>query len=142
LTWIKQSGNIAIGWGLIGDIRAQGFGSSADISQAIKEHYPGLKNSGNGGPSLWNLFSEAQKGDLVILSADKSHVQVVGIESDHFWTEHKPHVSEDYQHQRRVKMRYLAAEKLWHKIGGLIPGQSRYLALACCARNLEPDDVY
>ncbi len=57
LRWSLRNGRIAIGWGAIGDIQAQGSQSPEEIRDAIQHFYSELSNSSNGGSSLWNFYS-------------------------------------------------------------------------------------
>lgn len=141
LLWARQNGRIAIGWGAIGDIRRQGYRSDKEISAAIQREYPQLNNAALGGPSLWQFYAEVQKGDLVILSADKPRVLVVEVDlenGDYEWTDEIQGPSEEYYHQRRVLMRRdQDANDLWDRAGGAMPGQNPYLTLIRCALPLD-----
>ena len=67
--WTNKTGRIAIGWGKVGTIR--NFNSAHDITLAIKERYPVLRNAGLGGVCLYDFCHRMQPGDLVILSTGK-----------------------------------------------------------------------
>lgn len=61
LRWTRREERIAIGWGDIGDIRAQGYQSVEDIGEAIKNSYPKAENSGQGSRNLWDFYSTMQR---------------------------------------------------------------------------------
>ena len=145
LLWSRQNGRIAIGWGAIGNIRAQGYGSAEDITAAIRNEYPESHNAHSGGSSLWDFYASMQTDDLVILSASKPRVLVVEVEGDYEWKEQRPTLnnttlSGDYQHQRRVLIRRdLSPEDLWHAAGGA-PGHNVHCTLIRCERSLIEGD--
>lgn len=140
LAWSILNNRIAIGWGNLGDLSLQQLQSPAEISGLIRYYYPGLRNSGTGGKSLWNFYSVMQKGDLVILSVGRRAlaVEVVG---DYEFSDapvlNGVELSGDYCHQRQVKPSGWDVEKLWHIAGAKITeGQSRYQALVRCEKSL------
>ena len=147
LLWSRQNGRIAIGWGAIGNIGAQGYNSADDITAAIRRHYPGSSNPHLGGSSLWDFYAGVQKGDLVILSASKPRELVVEVEveveGDYQWSEQRPTLNStpiggDYQHQRGVLIRRdLSPEDLWLAAGGQAPGQNPHCTLVRCARSVN-----
>jgi predicted Mrr-cat superfamily restriction endonuclease len=141
LSWSRQNGRIAIGWGGVGDIRTRSYRSAEDIAAAIRTTYPNLQNSGSGGRGLWSLFAEMEKGDFVILSASRPREMVVEVEGDYEWDEQSP-LDGDYQHQRRVLIRRdLSPEDIWNTAGGAAPGQNVHQTLIRCGRTLTGDDL-
>ncbi len=142
LFWSRQNGRIAIGWGGIGNIRTQGYRSAEDIAGAIRRTYPNLQNSGSGGRSLWSLYAEMQEGDFVILSASKPRELVVEVEGDYEWMDGLPVPMEEYQHQRRARIRRdMNPEDLWNTAEGAAPGQNVHQTLIRCERTLTEDDL-
>ena len=140
LFWNTQNSRIAIGWGAIGDIRDEGYKSANDITSAIKTAYPNLDNSHLGGASLWDFYEEIQRGDLVILSANKPRVLVVEVDGDYEWADESPFEG-DYQHQRSVIIRRdLSPEEVWKKAGGAAR-QNVHQTLIECERPLTEDDL-
>lgn len=144
LAWTKKHNHIAIGWGQVGDLSEKNFGSKEEISTAIKSIYPELGNVGDGGPSLWRLFSEVQVGDLMILSGDVAREFVVEVMGPYEWRSDVP-VPEsegDYNHQRLVRKRYLNPDKLWSLAGAkVLTGHSPRGTLVRLAREVCNEDM-
>ena len=89
---------------------------------------------------MWDFYAEMQKGDLVILSANKPRVLVVEVEGDYEWTDESPFEG-DYQHQRGVVIgRDLSPEDIWKKAGGAAR-QNVHQTLIRCERTLTEDDL-
>ncbi len=129
--WTRQNERIAIGWGGIGALT--NFRSVEEIKAAIKAQprYHEYPNAASTGPSLWDFYTEMQKGDLVILSTGKREL-VVEVVGDYQWCQ-TPDFEGNYWHQRRVKLTTLNPEKVWHEAGASFPiGQSRYRTLLRC----------
>ena len=139
ITWSQRNGRIAIGWGLVGDLRQQSFASAAEISAAIRRKYPMHTNSGLGGPSLWNFYAEIQQRDLVILSSGRRRELVLEVQGDYEWTE--PSDPKEYPHQRRARVRRLDPDHLW-RMAGLGPalGQNSRWTLFRCANPVSAQD--
>lgn len=135
LAWIRETGRIAIGWGNIGDIGENLYNSAASIGVAIRQHYPQLRNSGDGGPSLWNFYDEIKTGDLVILSTDKPRVKVVRVQGKYQYLTAPTLMEGDYNHQRRVELTEFDPEKLWRAAGAICAvGDNSRRTLMKCAR--------
>lgn len=131
LEWMGSHNVIAIGWSDTGDLSELEPNDSADIGRRIREVYPDLGNSAQGGPSLWNLYREMQIGDLVIVAADETRcvMEVVG---DYFYADRSEQVI-GYQHQRGAMLTSLNADKLWDDVGrGVEKGQNHRWTLAKC----------
>ncbi len=145
LEWIRSAKRIAIGWGKIGDLDLISPRSSQDISNAVDRHYPTLKNASNGGRSLWNLYHEMQKGDLVIVSGSKkSRELVVEIAGDYEYSDEALTVngetlSAEYYFHRPVLISDLNPDTLWAEAGGIPAGQSVYQTLIPCAKPLSDE---
>ncbi len=141
--WMRNSKRIAIGWGKIGDLNEMSPRSAADISAAIDRHYPGERTASNGGKSLWILYHEMQKGDLVIVSGSKKARElVVQIDGGYEYSAEAPVVngvvlSGDYYFQRPVLLTDWDPEKLWSLAGRAADGQSVYQTLISCAKPLS-----
>ena len=126
--------------GAIGDIRDEGYESADDITEEIKTAYLDLDNSHLGGPSLWDFYEKSKKGDLVILSAEKSFVLVVEVDGDYEWTEESA-LEGDYQHQRHVIIRRdLNPQEIWDK-AGKAARQNVHQTLIECERTPTEDDL-
>lgn len=148
LAWTKQNGRIALGWGVIGDLREQGFGSADDIRDAIRQAYRDgrhpTQNSGNGGPSLWDFYRTMQPDDLVILSAKLARELVVQVEGPYEWREDVPlpEIYKHYNYQRRVRIACLDPEAVWRAGGGgYVAGASVYRTLIRLARPIGEHDL-
>jgi predicted Mrr-cat superfamily restriction endonuclease len=131
LDWTRKNERIAIGWGDIGSLTS--YRSVEEVKTAIKaqSRYHQYPNAALMGPSLWDLYTEMQKGDLVILSTGKRE-QVVEVVSAYEWCQN-PDFEGNYWHQRRVKLTTRNPEKVWHEAGASFPvGQSRYRTLLRC----------
>ena len=141
LAWTCQNGRIAIGWGKIGDLRHQVFNSSKEVGVIIRRYYPELNNSGLGGISLWNFYSQMQKGDLVILSSSRPRELVVEVQGEYKYSTipkvNGVELSGHYQHQRRVQVSEWNPEELWHLAGARpATGQNIRQTLIKCERPL------
>jgi len=139
LHWAKNTGRLAVGWGLIGNIKENRYFSPQDISAAIKKYYPELKNAGHGGASLYHFCYNVQPGDLVILSTGQKRSLVMEVEGGYEFNSasKKPPIG-DYHHQRKASVMPIDADKLWQVAGGApIAGHNiRWTFLKC----LKPID--
>ncbi len=130
---VKESHQVTIGWGLIGDVR-QLLPEYERIREVIAEKYPDsvASNHRNGAASLFDFAYNVDDGDLVIV---KHHnwrksfvVQIVG---DYGWLSPESAFG-DYQNYRAVKiLPTVDAEMLWRELGGEAAVQgSPYAAIA------------
>lgn len=143
IQWSRRHERIAIGWDDIGDIEQQGYQSAAEIGAAIRTAYPGISNSGLGGPSLWNFYAEVQRGDLVILSSGKGRVAVFEVEGEYEYvlSNDPPHWY-PYRHQRRARVRSIDPERLWRAAGARpAPGQNTRWTLFRCDKPVPEADL-
>lgn len=143
LTWVRKNERIAIGWGLIGDIRQ--YKSKDEIRAAIKKHYPvpPYKNNAHwGAPSLWDLCHTVKQGDLIILSGATPRTLVVQVVGDYEYKEDAPLIGGttdgEYRYQRAIKVTAYDPEKIWAAVGAA-PGKSRYQTLIQCAQSIDVD---
>ena len=148
LSWTKQHGRIAIGWGTIGDLEEQDFQSADDIKDAIRQAFREgrhtTQNSGNGGPSLWDFWRTMQPGDLVILTGSRPREVVAQVEGPYEWRQDVPlpEVYKHYNYQRRVRITRLDPEAVWRAGGGgYVPGASVYRTLIRLARPIGENDL-
>jgi len=131
LAWMENHNIIAIGWSDIGDLDELRPSDSADIGRRIREVYPDLDNSAQGGPSLWNLYQEMQIGDLVIVAADGTR-SVMEVAGDYFFADQSDR-GIGYRHQRAAVLTTLNADRLWEEIGRDVEkGQNLRWTLAKC----------
>lgn len=114
--WTRKHERIAVGFGEIGDLRRLKFSSANDLKAVIKEQYPQWRSVSSGSRSLWNLFHEMQRDDLVLLSARKARVAVVRVLDDYVFDDGN-RSTDDYFHQRRVEFTNLDPEKVWRDAG-------------------------
>ena len=116
--WFEQTRRIAVGWGLIGDLRAARYGSAAEISDAIRDVYPTLKNSGSGGVCLYDFCFRMGLGDLVIVNANGRRVLVMEVQGDYcFKPKLEPPPIVHYQHQRKATRLPIDPDELWREAG-------------------------
>lgn len=142
ITWVREHGRIAIGGGLIGDIRERGYGSAQEIKAALKIAYPGIQNAGSGCQFLWNIARVMQPGDLVILTGSRPRELVVEVAGPYEWRSELPPLSKDANHQRRVRVSGLDPEAVWRAAGGApAAGQSIRWTLFQVARALGEHDL-
>ena len=140
--WSRQNERIAVGWGRIGDIRQQGYRSAKEIGAAIRREYPGLPNSGLGGPSLWNLYNDVGLGDLVILGYKGKRLAVFEVQGEYEYQPTDPSYWYPYPHQRHARLRSLDPEQLWRAAeAGPGKGQSSRWTLFRCAQPVEEADL-
>ena len=103
----KEQACIAIGWGLIGDLsRRSDLVQPSDIGRVIREikSYRRLRNSHDGGPSLWNLLVEMDVGDLVILGTWGQRVSVLEIKGEYHYSKRFDRLLEGhYRHLRAAR---------------------------------------
>ncbi len=122
LAWSREHNRIALGWGGIGHVRAQGLDSPDAIANAIRRTYPGLPNAHNGGRALYDFVYTLREGDLVVLRSKKNEA-VVRIAGDY----RLAHAGEsmhsgNYHHQRPVTFENLDPNAFWSAHGGLARG--------------------
>jgi hypothetical protein len=146
LRWSLNNGRIAIGWGQVGELSIHKFGSETEIVDAILHQYQSgdhpLNNSKSGGFSLWNLLAKMKNGDLVILRG-ASLSRVVQITGDYFFDAlNTPIAGDFYNHQRRVEVTTLDADKIWQRAGRMAKdGGSIYRTLIRCENRLSPTEL-
>lgn len=142
ITWSRQNERIAVGWGRVGDLRQQVYRSAAEIGAAIRREYPGLPNSGLGGPSLWSFYAEMKPGELVILGYKGRRAAVFEVQGGYEYNPTDPSCWYPYPHQRRARVRNLDAEQLWHTAGArAAAGQSSRWTLFRCAEPVSDADL-
>ena len=139
LSWTRKTGRLAIGWGRIGGIRAQGYTSPRDISLAVNEFYPGIGNAGSGGVCLHNFYFRMRPGDLVILSTGGRRALVMKVEGNYEYklTPEEPPIG-DYQHQRMASILPIDPDVLWRCAGGApTAGNSIRWTLIECLKQID-----
>lgn len=138
LRWAVERGRLAVGWGLIGDIRQHGFGSAEEIASAIRDQYPDLDNAHLGGPSLYHFCYGVRSRDLVILSTGRRRARVVEVTGAYRYDhENDDELIDDYQHQRTAVATPIDADVLWRTAGGLAEGHNIRWTFVGCARSID-----
>lgn len=132
---MKYTNRLAIGWSEIGKLND--FKSQNDISNAIRKHYPNLKNSQTGGPSLWNFYKEVQIGDLVIVNVNGKKDSVFEIIDDYEYVTEKQSLL-GYQHQRKAVLRDINAKQLWK---GVVNGENQRWTFVKCIKTEETENI-
>lgn len=108
---MKENGRIAIGWSDLGDLTLLDPQSSKDISSRIKEIRPDVSNAMMAGPSLWNLYSEVEIGDQVIVTAKGRRECVFEVTGDYIFDRKNSILG--YSHQRSAALTDIDPQKLW-----------------------------
>ncbi|MDF4026298.1 hypothetical protein P3W24_15095 [Luteibacter sp. PPL201] len=136
LEWMEIHNVIAIGWSETGDLSDLVPEDSADIGRRIRDVYPDLENSAQGGPSLWNLYHEMQIGDLVIVAANGTR-RVMEVVGDYFFADQNSQLI-GYQHQRAAMLTAMDADELWDDVGRDVEkGQNQRWTLAKCRSSAD-----
>ncbi len=132
--WSRRQGVIAIGWGGTNDLSKQRFSSEAELKRLVIETHlcSSISNCVNGGCSLWRLYTEMKKGDLVIVSASGRRALTMRVNGDYYFA--GGDASHSYEHRRRAKVVQVDPNWLWNFSGGLAPGENIRRALVRCAR--------
>ncbi len=136
--WSRNKGTIAIGWGQMGDLRNHVFHDVNGLKQiTARAHstYP-TNSKVNGGNSLWRLYHEMQKGDLVIISAKGSRKLTMRVTGDYYFVGTLDDPSHYYEHRRKAEVVLIDPNRLWHIAGGAAPGEGKYSTLIRCANAL------
>ena len=60
IRWAIANQRIALGWGLIGDVRQ--YATPQQIRDAASDHYPDLRNHTKSATSCWNFYEGPTKG--------------------------------------------------------------------------------
>ena len=136
ILWSQRRSQIAIGWGIIGDLRQSAPQDGTEIAAMIRQERPDLNNAHLGGPGLWRFYSEMAIGDLVILSDGKRRRAVMCVTGDYEWTDApQPGLPGMYFHQRSVRRAEDDPNDLWERSGaGPARGESIRWTLVRCAK--------
>lgn len=136
--WIRREGVVAIGWGGTGNLDKQHFYNEAELKRIVNGSHPSAINCANGGRSLWRLYKEMQKGDLVIISAAGSRTVTMRVTGDyHFDDAETPKY---YEHRRKAEVVPLDPNRLWQIAGRGAPGEGIYGTLIRCTNSLSEAD--
>ena len=111
LQQMKKNGRIAIGWSDLGDLTLLKPQNSKDISSKIKEIRSDVSNAMMAGPSLWNLYSEVEIGDQIIITAKGRRECVFEVTGDYIFDRESSILG--YSHQRPAALTDIDPQKLW-----------------------------
>ncbi len=136
---MKEKSRIAIGWSKIGDLILIGPKNASDITSSISLSYKSRNNSHLGGPSLWNLYSEMEEGDLVIINTGGRRRCVFEVGGPYFFNSTDSIL--EYYHQRFASLTDIDPERLWNDCGSkVLEGQNSRWTLAACGKNQKTKD--
>lgn len=104
---------VAVGWGLVGDLRRLEAAAPRDIERALCNvpRYRHLENLAAGAQSLWDLWREMRRGDLVVLASRGCRRQVMEITGDYEWVATTEFG--DHQHRRPAVALDMSPDELW-----------------------------
>ncbi len=138
--WSRREGVIAIGWGGMGDLRQRQFRNEVDLTRLVANSHASssVSNYVNGGRSLWRLYNEMQKGDLVIVSASGWRALTMRVMGDYYYVGEREIGS--YEHRRKAEVVQIDPSILWHIAGGKAPGENIRRTLIRCAKTLSEAD--
>ena len=139
--WSRRHGTIAIGFGEIGDLREQSFGTEGDLKRLAVKVRPASTISQNvsGGCSLWRLYSEMKKGDLIIMSDGARRVFTMRVTGDYYFEATDP--THYYEHRRKAEVVPIDPDRLWQFSGGAAAGENIRRTLVRCGRTLTEEEL-
>lgn len=133
---MKSQNRIAIGWSEIGDLSMAHPKDQSEITNLILQSDRSHKNAHLGGPSLWNLYKELQKGDFVILNANGKRRCVFEVAGPYLYESGDNQIL-GYGHQRPAFLTSIDPNQLWSNSGSsVLLGQNVRWTLAACS---EPE---
>ena len=139
LEQMKKLGRIAIGWSNIGDLTILKPQSGTDISSKLKDISPDSRGM-MAGPSLWNLYSEVEIGDQIIVTAKKRRACVFEVTGEYFFN--NEHTILGYSHQRAAALTDIDPQKLWLATGSSFArGENVRWTLAKCSASKETEKI-
>ncbi len=141
--WSRSNGVLAIGWGLMGDLRQHHFRDEAELKQLTARTHPGYSTNSwvNGGRSLWRFYSEMQIGDLVIISASGSRKLTMRVTGNYYFVNLGDDPSHYYEHRRNAEVVPIDPNLLWQAANRVAPGEGIYTTLVRCARPLTEAEI-
>ncbi len=139
--WSRRQGVIAIGWGGTDDLHQQHFRNEAGLKRLVAETHTGssVSNCVNGGCSLWRLYNDMKRGDLVIVSASGWRALTMRVTGDYYFVGDDPLNS--YEHRRRAEVVAIDPNHLWQLSGGMAPGENIRRTLIRCARTVTETEL-
>lgn len=137
---MKENGRIAIGWSDLGDLSLLKPNSGKDISSKIKDIRPDAKNAMMAGPSLWNLYSEVETGDQVIITANNKRKCVFEVTGPYIFD--KENSIFGYSHQRPAALTEINPDKLWlASDSSVAEGENVRWTLSKCKGTKKSEDI-
>ena len=140
LELMKEVGRIAIGWSTVGDLINLSPNSQTDISSYLKSIEPDVPNAMMAGPSLWNLYTEVEVGDQVIVTARGKRECVFEITGPYVFDSENSILG--YSHHRPAALTDINPEQLWKSSGSNVDkGQNVRWTLARCKSTKKSSDI-
>lgn len=137
---MKELGRIAIGWSDIGDLSYLDPKNNSDISSRLKSIRPDVSNAMMAGPSLWNLFTEVEIGDQVIVTAKGKRECVFEITGPYIFDQANAIIG--YSHQRSAALTDIDPEQLWRASDSdVAEGENVRWTLAKCKGTQRSSDI-
>lgn len=137
---MKENGRVAIGWSDLGDLMQLQPSSSKDISSKIKTIRADVSNAMMAGPSLWNLYSEVEIGDQVIVTANGRRECVFEITGPYVFDSENSILG--YSHQRPAALTEIDPQILWQASDSSVAeGENVRWTLSKCKGTKNSDEV-
>jgi hypothetical protein len=140
LNQMKEKGRVAIGWSDLGDLAILNPQNSKDISSEIKLVRSVISNAMMAGPSLWNLYSEVEIGDQVIVTANGRRECVFEITGNYIFD--KKNAILGYAHQRSAALTDIDPQTLWlASDSSVAKGENIRWTLAKCKETKRSEQI-
>lgn len=140
LQQMKNRGRIAIGWSDIGDLALLNPQSSKDISSKLTAIKPNASSPMMAGPSLWNLYSNIEIGDQVIVNAKRKRECVFEIIGEYVFDKNNSIIG--YSHQRPAALTDIDPQELWlASDSDVAEGENIRWTLAKCKGTKNSQDI-
>lgn len=141
--WSRRKGQLAIGWGQMGDLSKLSFHNEAELKHLVFGTHPSNTSNScaNGGRSLWRFYNDMQIGDLVIISASGSRKQTMHVTGDYYYVNNGDDLSHYYEHRRKAEVVPIDPNLLWQAVNRVAPGEGIYGTLVRCDRSLTEAEV-
>ncbi|MDB6062523.1 MAG: endonuclease [Verrucomicrobiaceae bacterium] len=140
LKQMKETGRVAIGWSDLGDLSILNPQNSKDISSEIKLVKSDTSNAMMAGPSLWNLYSEVEIGDQVIVTANGRRECVFEITGNYIFD--KENAILGYAHQRPAALTDIDPQILWlASDSSVADGENVRWTLAKCKGTKKSEEI-
>jgi len=131
---------IAIGWSDLGDITLLKPRNSKEISSKIKEIRTDVSNAMMAGPSLWNLYSEVEIGDQIIIIANGKRQCVFEVIGDYVFD--RKNSIFGYSHQRPTILTDIDPQELWlASDSSVAAGENQRWTLSKCKGTKKSEEI-